>query len=81
MHGRKRGPVIPTVEANISDDGTLSLQDLVAMVNETVTIELDNGNTCIYQRAWYSGLVHLDTGEGQIGVKFEALTAYEDLAA
>jgi hypothetical protein len=41
VHGRKRVPVIPTVEANISDDGTLSLNDLVAMVAETVTVELD----------------------------------------
>jgi hypothetical protein len=35
FHGRKRVPVIPIVEANISDDGALSLQNLVAMVDET----------------------------------------------
>ena len=45
VHGRKRVPVIPTVEANISDDGTLSLQDLAAMVDEAVTVELHNGKT------------------------------------
>ncbi len=81
VHGRKKVPVIPTVEANISDDGTLSLQDMAAMVNETVTVELDNGKTYIYQQARYSGLAQLDTGEGQISVKFEALTAYEELAS
>jgi hypothetical protein len=75
VHSRKRVPVIPTVEANISDDGALSLQDLVAMVDETVTIELDSGKIYIYQQAWYFGLAQLDTGEGLIGVKFEALTA------
>ena len=75
VHGRKRVPVISTVEANISDDGALSLQDLVA--DATVTVELDNGKTYIYQQAWYSGLAELNTGEVQIGVKFEALTAYE----
>jgi hypothetical protein len=72
VHGRKRVPVIPTVAANISDDGTLSLQDLVAVVDQTVTVELDNG---IYQQTWYSGLAQLDTGEGQIGARSEALTA------
>ncbi len=51
MHGRKRVPVIPTVEANISDDGTLPLQDLVAMVNETVTVEQDNGKSYIDPQA------------------------------
>jgi hypothetical protein len=56
-------------------DGTLSLQDLVAMVDATVTIELDNGKSCIYQQAWHSGLAQLDTGVGQIGIKFEPLTA------
>jgi hypothetical protein len=80
VHGRKRVPVIPRVEANISDDGTLSLQDLVAMVDATVTVELDNGKSYIYQQAWYSGLAQLDTGEGQIGVKFKAPTAYEEPA-
>ena len=75
VHGRKRVPVIPTVEANISDDGTLSLQDLAATVDEMVTVDLDDGKTHIHQQAWYSGLAQLDTGEGQIGVKFEALTA------
>jgi hypothetical protein len=89
VHGRKRGPVIPTVEANVSDDGSLSLddgslslQDLAAMMDETVTVELDNSKTYIYQQEWYSGLAQLDTGEGQIGLKFpEALTAYEELVA
>ena len=81
VHGRQCVPVIPTVEANISDDGTLSLQQMAAMVDETVTVELDNGKVYVYQQAWYSGLATLDTGEGQIGVKFEALTAYEELAA
>jgi hypothetical protein len=81
VHGRKRVPVIRTVEVNVSDDGTLSLQGLVAMVDATVTVELDNGKSYIYQQAWYSRLAHLDTGEGRIGVKFEALTAYEELAA
>jgi hypothetical protein len=32
VHGRKKMPVTPTVEANISDEGTLSLQDMAAMV-------------------------------------------------
>jgi Phage tail tube protein len=50
-------------------------------VDETVTLELDNGKTYIYQQAWYSCRAQLDTGEGQIGVEFEELTAYEELAA
>ena len=70
MHGRKRVPVIPTVEANISDEGTLSRQDLVTMVDETVTVGLDNGKTYIISRHDF-GPSQLDTGGGQIGVKFE----------
>ena len=81
VHGRKRVPVITTVEANISDDGTLSLQQLAAMVDTTVTVDLDNGKVYVYQQAWYSGLAELNTGEGQIGAKFEALTTYEELAS
>jgi hypothetical protein len=56
VHGRKRVPVSTTVEANIFDDGTLSLQDLVAMVDATVTVELNNGKTCVYQQACNSDL-------------------------
>lgn len=78
LHGRKRVPVIPTVEANISDDGTLSLQDLVAMVDAMATVELDNGKSYIYQQVWYSGLAQLDTDEGHVRVKFEAPTAHEE---
>jgi Phage tail tube protein len=81
VHGRKRVSVIPTLEAHVFDDCTLLLQDLVAMVDETVTVELDNGKTDNDQHAWYSGLAQFETGEGQIGVEFEALTAHEELAA
>ncbi len=51
------------------------------MVDTTVTVELDNGKVYVYQQAWYSGLAELNTGDGQIGAKFEALTAYEELAS
>jgi hypothetical protein len=81
VHGRKRVPIIPTVEANISDECALSLQQLAAMVDETVAIELDNGKVSVYQQARYNGLAQLDTGEGQIEVRFEGLTAYGELAA
>jgi Phage tail tube protein len=74
-------PVIPTVEANMSHDGTRSLQDLAAMVDEAVTVEPHNGKTYIHQPAWYSSLAQLDTGAGQIGVWFEALTMCEELAS
>ena len=82
MHGefRKRVAVIRKVEANISDDGTLSLQGIVAMAHETVAVDLDSGKAYIHQQAWYSGLAQLGTGEEPIRVKLEALTSHEEPA-
>jgi Phage tail tube protein len=71
VHGHNRVPVIPMVEANVSDDCPLSLQDLAATVDEMVTVDLDGGKN-LHPSA---GVAQLDTGEGQIDVKFEALTA------
>jgi hypothetical protein len=81
VHGYKRVPIIPEVSANVSDDGSLSIQTLATMTNATITIELDNGKVYVYQQAWFNGPAELDTGEGQIPVKFQSRTAYEELAA
>lgn len=70
-HGFKETPVLPYIEAMITDGAGLSLQDLMALTNSTVTAELKNGKTYILREGFTTTAIELDGDEGQFSLRFE----------
>lgn len=77
VHGYKEAPQIPFVEGAITDAGDLSLENILAISDATVTLELANGKIGVWRNAWFAGEGSGTTEEGEIAVKFEALSAEE----
>lgn len=71
IHGFKETPMIPSIEAEFTDLGNLSVKALLAISNATVTAELANGKTYILSEAWYAGEASIETTDGKIPAKFE----------
>ena len=80
VHGYKETPQTPYISAEISDLGGLSLQNLRAMCNNTVTAELANGKTYILRNAWTAAAMELNVADGQVTVRWEGMRGEELLA-
>jgi len=79
VHGYTEKPIVPSIEAEISDIGSLSVQALQQITSSTVTAELANGKVYVLGGAWVSGMVSLDATMGKIKVKFEGMTMNEQV--
>lgn len=77
VHGFKETPQIPFIEGEFTDRRDISLETLVTIENATVTMRLGNGKTISLSRAWYAGDGTGNTEEGNIGVRFEGMSAEE----
>lgn len=77
IHGRKTETVVPFIEGTITDGDDLDIKLLAGMTDETVTLELANGKVISLRSAWYAGDMDVKTGEGEVPVRFEALSAEE----
>lgn len=79
VHGFKEMPVAPFVEGEITDSAELSLDDLAAVTDSTVTLTLANGKVIALRNAWCTNPDGLgaNTEEGNIAVRFEGLRAEE----
>lgn len=77
IHGPKEMPRVPFIEATLSDSSGLSLEDIMAIQDTTVTAELINGKVYILRNAWVATAIELDGGEGSFKVKFEGLSGEE----
>ncbi len=75
--GYKETPQVPFIEGEITDNASLDLQSLVTMENATVTLELAVGKVITLRDAWYAGEGTGNTDEGNIGFRFEGLSADE----
>lgn len=71
VHGYKEMPRVPFISCDISDGEDVSVPELMAMTNVTVTAELANGKTYVLRNAWVADAVEIDTVEGQMTVKWE----------
>lgn len=67
----------PFIEGEIVDRGNLDLNALLTLEDATVTLELANGKTIVLRDAWYASEGTGNTEEGNIGVRFEGLSAEE----
>ena len=70
--GYKEVPQVAFIEGAITDRPGLSLSTLVLDTDRSVTLELNNGKTIILSEAWYAGEGTVNTGEGEIGVRWES---------
>jgi hypothetical protein len=77
MHGFIERPRVPFIEADLSDLGGLSLQQLGRIRNTTVQAELANGKKYLLRNAWTSTPRELNTADGQVTVRFEGMKGEE----
>jgi tail tube protein len=73
-------PVTPYMAMKISDTGGLSIQQLNAVQNVTITAELINGKVYTLQRAAAWGEFKDDTTKGEITGKFGGIACFEKLS-
>jgi len=76
-HGYKETPQVAFIEGEITDRGDLDLAALLLAEDQTVTLALANGKTIVLRSAWHAGEGTGNTGEGNIAVRFEGLSAKE----
>lgn len=77
VHGYKETPQVPFIEGEITDRAGLDLAALCEADEDTITLELANGKVITLRDAWYAGDGTGNTEEGNIGVRFEGLSADE----
>jgi hypothetical protein len=80
-HGFTQKFNVPSIEADITDTGGLSVQALQNITNSSITLELVNGKTYLLASAWYAGQATLDAVTATLPVKFEGMSCNEILAA
>lgn len=70
-HGYKETPQIGYIEGEITDDGTLSLTDVVGGTNDTYTLELATGKIIQATGAYYAGDGVGNSEEGNFQLRVE----------
>jgi hypothetical protein len=81
VHGYTEAPRVPYIEGDFSDIGALSLAQLQAMSDVTVTAELANGKVYVLRNAWTSTAREFKAVDGQATVRWEGMAAEEMMAA
>jgi hypothetical protein len=71
IHGYKEMPKAPHISASLRDADGLSLADINAMTNVTVTAILANGKTVTGRNMWTVEDQDVDTEEGTFEVRWE----------
>ncbi len=77
VHGYKEVPQVAFIEGEITDWRNNDLETLVTAENATVTLELAVGKVITLRDAWYAGEGTGNTEEGNVGIRFEGLSADE----
>ena len=76
--GYKEEPITPYVDFEAATIKGLSTQQIDAITDATVTVELANGANYIYRNAWTAGELKIDAAEGKVGkVHFDAMDCEE----
>ncbi len=80
VHGYSELPRVPYIEGDLTTLPSLSLEDIEAMVDVTITAELANDAVYVLKEAWCRSALEINTREGQFRVRFEGTTCEELLA-
>lgn len=76
-HGYTEKVAIPFLEGKLTDRIDFDVAALRALTDTTV--QLKRGKTIIFRNAWFAGDAEQTTEDGEISVRFEALSAEEQL--
>lgn len=77
VHGYSEVPRVPYIEGDISSAPEISLEDLEAIIDATITAELINGKVYVLRNAWCKAAFDLNTAEGQFRIRFEGVQSQE----
>lgn len=73
--GYKETPRAPFVEIEVLSSPDHRVEEIDALTDATVTVELANGQTFVFRNAWTKGAIEVDAAEGKFDVRFDALTS------
>lgn len=77
VHGFKETPQAAFIEGMITDSVEISVEELVNVIDATVTIQLNNGKVVSVEEAAYVADGDVTTEEGEIQVRFEGKNGRE----
>jgi uncharacterized protein YlzI (FlbEa/FlbD family) len=77
VHGFSENPVVPFIEGDVSLLEGTSVEDVDAVTDATVTVELANGSSYVLRSAWRSSRSEINTHDGMFRVRFEGLSCDE----
>ena len=77
VHGYSEMPRVPYISGDVTLDPALSREALEAVRDATVTAELANGRVYVLRDAWCRSALELNTGDGQVNVRFEGFDCDE----
>lgn len=79
VHGYKEMPTVPSIEGDLSlTKSGITMAELHAIENATITASVANGTTYVLRSAWVANELSHDTEEGSVSVKFEGLSMDEN---
>jgi hypothetical protein len=77
IHGYSELPRLPVISGDVSLVPDLSMDDVEAVVQATVTAELANGKTYVLREAWCTSALELNSREGQVRITFQGVSCDE----
>lgn len=77
VHGYKEMPQVPFIEGEFTDGSALNVNSLLELTGATVTLSAANGKVVSLFDAYFASEGTVNTGEGNIGVRFEGSRAEE----
>jgi hypothetical protein len=77
VHGYSELPRVPFIEGDVTLVPELSIEDVDAVTNATVTAELANGRSYVLREAWCKSALELNAADGLTRVRFEGTSCDE----
>lgn len=75
VHGFKELPQVPFIEGEVRVMPDLDVRALIATRDATITLQLASGQVVVLRNAWYASEGTASTEEGNLGCRFEGLSA------
>ena len=77
VHGYSELPRVPFIAGTISMIPELSLDEIDAWTDATVTAELASGHNYVLRNAWTAEAREIATAEGEVAVRWEGMECVE----
>ncbi len=78
-HGYKETPQVAFIEGAITDSFNMDLSALMNATDSTVILDAANGKSIVFRNAYFAGEGGINTGEGEVKIRFESPYAAEEL--